>query len=104
MKWALLALGIFFEIIALAFMKKSEGFTKLIPILLVLLFYSMALGCLILVLRKMDASVAYAIWASAGILVMTIIGITWLGEPVTPIKLISMALIIAGVVGLEFFS
>ncbi len=103
MKWLLLSLGIFFEIIALVFMKKSEGFTKLYPILLVLLFYSMALGCLILVLRKMDTSVAYAIWASAGIAIIAIVGMFWLNEPVTVIKIVSILLILLGVIGLEFF-
>ena len=103
MKWVLLSLGILFEIIALVFMKKSEGFTKLVPILFVLLFYTLALGCLILVLRRMDTSVAYAIWASAGILIMAIVGVVWLDEPVTPVKIISMTLIVLGVIGLEFF-
>lgn len=103
MKWILLSLGIFFEIVALVFMKKSEGFTKLVPILLVLLFYTLALGCLILVLRRMDTSVAYAIWASAGILVMALVGVLWLNEPVTIIKIVSMTLIVLGVIGLEFF-
>jgi small multidrug resistance pump len=103
MKWLLLSLGIFFEIIALVFMKKSEGFTKLIPILLVLLFYSLALGCLILVLRRMDTSVAYAIWASAGILIMALVGVLWLNEPVSVVKVVSMILIVLGVIGLEFF-
>jgi len=87
----------------LIFMKKSEGFTKLMPILFVFLFYTMALGCLILVLRKMDTSVAYAIWASAGILVMAIVGILFLHEPVTVIKVVSILLIVLGVIGLEFF-
>ncbi len=99
----MLALGIFFEIVALIFMKKSEGFTKLFPILFVFLFYTLALGCLILVLKRMDTSVAYAIWASAGILVMAIVGMVWLDEPVTVIKIVSIALIILGVIGLEFF-
>jgi small multidrug resistance pump len=103
MKWFLLALGITFEIIALVFMKKSEGFTKLMPILFVFLFYTMALGCLILVLRQMDTSVAYAIWASAGILVMAVVGILFLHEPVTVIKVVSILLIVLGVIGLEFF-
>jgi small multidrug resistance pump len=103
MKWIYLTLGILFEIIALVFMKKSEGFTKLYPILFVFLFYSLALGCLILVLRKMDTSVAYAIWASAGIFLMALVGIIWLNEPVTVIKVVSMLFIILGVIGLEFF-
>lgn len=101
MKYFFLALGIFFEIMALVFMKKSEGFTKLAPILLVFLFYTLALGCLILVLRNMDTSIAYAIWASSGILIMTIVGIVWLGEPVSVVKIVSMLFIVAGVIGLE---
>ena len=104
MKWFFLALGILFEIIALVFMKKSEGFTKLFPILFVFLFYSLALGCLILVLRKMDTSVAYAIWASAGIFIMAIVGIFYLKEPVSVIKVVSLLLILLGVIGLEFFA
>ncbi len=103
MKWFLLSLGILFEIIALVFMKKSEGFTKWVPILFVLLFYSMALGCLILVLRKMDTSVAYAIWASAGIFLIALVGILFLNEPVTIMKIVSMLFILLGVIGLEFF-
>ena len=103
MKWIFLSLGILFEIIALVFMKKSEGFTKLFPILFVFLFYTLALGCLILVLRKMDTSVAYAIWASAGIFIIALVGIIWLKEPVTIIKIVSMLFILLGVIGLEFF-
>jgi small multidrug resistance pump len=104
MKWLWLSLGILCEIVALVFMKKSEGFTKLSPILLVVLFYGLALGCLVLVLRKMDTSVAYAIWASAGILIMALVGVVWLREPVSTIKVVSMLLIVAGVIGLEFFA
>ena len=103
MKWLLLSSGILCEIIALVFMKKSEGFTKLYPILLVLLFYSAALGFLILVLRKMDTSVAYAIWASSGILIMAVVGMLFLKEPVTVVKIVSIILITLGVLGLEFF-
>ena len=103
MKWFYLSLGILFEIIALIFMKRSEGFTKLMPIVFVFLFYSLALGCLILVLKRMDTSVAYAIWASAGILIMALVGIFFLNEPVTIIKVVSILLIVLGVIGLEFF-
>lgn len=103
MKWIYLSLGILFEIIALVFMKKSDGFTKLSPILFVFLFYSLALGCLILVLRKMDTSVAYAIWASGGIFIIALVGILFLNEPVSVIKIVSMLLILLGVIGLEFF-
>jgi small multidrug resistance pump len=103
MKWLFLSLGILFEVIALVFMKKSEGFTKMLPILFVFIFYALALGCLILVLKKMDTSVAYAIWASAGIFIISLVGIFFLNEPVTVIKVVSLLLILLGVIGLEFF-
>jgi len=96
-------MGISFEIIALIFMKRSEGFTKLLPIFFVVFFYTLALGCLILAIKKMDTSVAYAIWASAGIFIMTLVGIFFLDEPVTPVKVVSLLLILLGVIGLEFF-
>ncbi|MEO6902008.1 MAG: multidrug efflux SMR transporter [Bacteroidia bacterium] len=104
MKWLLLSLGIFFEIIALVFMKKSDGFTKSLPIFFVFLFYSLALGCLILVLKKMDTSVAYAIWASGGIFIISLVGMIFLNEPVTVIKIIALSFILLGVIGLEFFA
>jgi small multidrug resistance pump len=103
MKWFYLSLGILFEIIALVFMKKSEGFTKLFPILFVFFFYALSLCCLILVLKRMDTSVAYAIWASAGIFLIALVGILFLHEPVTVIKIVSMLLILLGVLGLELF-
>ncbi|MEI8203621.1 MAG: multidrug efflux SMR transporter [Bacteroidota bacterium] len=103
MRWVFLSLGVLFEIIALVFMKKSEGFTKLNPGFFMVFFYALALACLILVLRKMDTSVAYAIWASAGIFIIALVGMIFLNEPVSVVKIISMLLIILGVIGLEYF-
>lgn len=102
MKWVWLSMGISFEIIALVFMKKSEGFTKLQPIFFVVFFYTLALGCLILAIKKMDTSIAYAIWASAGIFIMTLVGIFFLDEAASPLKILSLLLILLGVIGLEF--
>ena len=102
MRWLFLGLGILFEVIALVFMKKSNGFTKLWPDIFVVFFYALALGCLILVLRRMDTSIAYAIWASVGTLIVAVVGIVWLKEPVTAIKIVSMILIVIGVFGLEY--
>lgn len=102
MRWLFLSLGILFEVVALVFMKKSDGFTKLWPDIFVVFFYALALGCLILVLRMMDTSIAYAIWASVGTLIMAVVGIIWLKEPLTAIKIISMILIAVGVFGLEY--
>ena len=103
MYWIFLALGIVFEVLGTVCMKFAEGFTKLIPSILVFIFYGISLVCLIYVLKKMDVSIAYAIWASMGIVLIAIIGIIWLNEPVTVVKVLSITLIILGILGLELF-
>jgi small multidrug resistance pump len=103
MKWMFLSLGIIFEVVAMGFMKKAEGFTKLGSILCALLFFILALGCLVFVLKKMDTSIAYAIWSGGGILLMVFIGMLWLNEPVTVSKVFFIMLIAIGIFGLEYF-
>jgi small multidrug resistance pump len=102
MKWIFLSLGIIFEVVAVGFMKKAEGFTKVGPILYALLCFILALGCLVFVLKKMDASIAYAIWSGGGILLMALVGMLWLNEPISLLKILFIVLITIGVFGLEF--
>ena len=103
MQWLILALGIVFEVLGTVSMKYAEGFTKLVPSILAFFFYGLSLVALIFVLEKMQVSIAYAIWASIGIVLIAIIGIIWFKEPVTWAKGISMLLIVAGIIGLELF-
>ncbi|HXP53267.1 MAG TPA: multidrug efflux SMR transporter [Bacteroidia bacterium] len=102
MQWLYLAIGIIFEVLGTVCMKKAEGFTKLTPSVLVFVFYALALACLVMVLKKMgEISVVYAIWAGAGTAFIAIIGMIWLKEPVTTMKVASILLIVTGIVGLE---
>ena len=104
MYWLYLALGIVFEVLGTICMKLAEGFTKLVPSVLVFVFYGLALASLVLVLKKMgEISVVYAIWASAGTALIAVIGIIWFKDPVSPAKVISLVLIILGILGLELF-
>jgi small multidrug resistance pump len=103
MHWIFLALGIIFEVLGTICMKLAEGFTKLIPSIFVFIFYGISLVSLIYVLKKMDVSIAYAIWASLGIALISVIGVIWFKEPLTIIRVISILLIILGVLGLELF-
>lgn len=102
MQWLYLAIGIVFEVLGTLYMKKADGFTKLLPSVLVFVCYALALACLVMVLKKMgEISVVYAIWASAGTALIAIIGMIWFKEPVTPIKIASIFLIVLGILGLE---
>jgi small multidrug resistance pump len=103
MYWLFLAIGILFEVLGTVCMKLAEGFTKLIPSVLVFVFYGISLAALVFVLKKIEVSIAYAIWASLGTALIATIGILWFKEPVTVIKIISLIFIIIGVLGLELF-
>ncbi len=103
MKWLFLALGIIFEVLGTISMKYAEGFTKLIPSIFVFVFYGISLAALVFVLEKMEVSIAYGIWASAGTALIAIIGIVFFQESVSITKIISISLIILGILGLEIF-
>jgi small multidrug resistance pump len=101
--WVFLGFGIVFEVLGTICMKQAEGFTRLWPSVLVFIFYSLSLVSLIFVLKRMEVSIAYAIWASAGIVLIAILGMIFYKEPVSLAKIISIALIVAGIFGLELF-
>jgi len=96
-----LILAISSEVIGTLNLKVSDGFTKLWPSLAVVIFYSASFYCLSLTLKRMDVSVVYAIWSAAGTALIALAGIVLFKEAVSVLKLVSLALIIAGVVGLN---
>lgn len=96
-----LFLAIIFEISGTTCMKLSQGFTKLLPSLAMFIFYGLCFTFLTISLKKIEVSVAYAIWAGVGTVSITLIGITLFKESSSLIKLISIALITIGVIGLN---
>jgi small multidrug resistance pump len=85
-------------------MKFSEGFTKTVPSVLMFVFYILSLVALTYALKKIDMSMAYAVWAGVGTALITVVGIFFFKEPVNLFKVISITLIIIGVVGLHLSS
>ena len=101
MYWLYLAMAILLEVTGTTCMKLSQGFTRLIPSVLVFILYGACFSFMILALRRIELGVAYAIWAGLGTALIALIGIVWFQESVTLLKIVSIALIIAGVVGLH---
>ena len=99
--WFFLAGAILLEVAGTTSMKLSAGFTKLVPSVLLFVFYAASFVALALALKKIEVSVAYAIWAGVGTALIAVIGILYFREAVTALKLISILLVIAGVVGLN---
>jgi len=101
MHWLHLALAILLEVAGTSCMKLSAGFTRLVPSVLIFLFYALAFIALTLALKKIPVSVAYAIWSGVGTALIAIIGILFFKEAATIAKLASIGLIIVGVVWLN---
>jgi small multidrug resistance pump len=99
--WFILIIAIVLEVSGTISMKLSEGFTKVGPVIAMFIFYAMGLSLLALALKRIDISVAYAVWSGLGTALITLIGVLWFREPTSVIKIISVAFIIIGVIGLN---
>ncbi len=99
--WFYLAGVIALEAAGTTAMKLSEGFTKLVPSILLFVFYAASFVALTFAIRKIDVSTAYAIWAGIGTVLITAIGVLYFRESATLLKLLCIGLIILGVVGLN---
>ena len=103
-KWLLLAIAIGSETMATTALKHSEGFTRLLPSVVVVAGYTAAFYCLSLTLRQVPVGIAYAIWSGVGTTLITLIGWFFLGQRLDLPALIGIGLIIAGVVTMNVFS
>lgn len=102
--WLFLAIAIISETIATSALKSSEGFTRLLPSVLVVVGYGVAFYFLSLTLRTIPVGIAYAVWSGVGIVLITTVGWLVFGQKLDLPALIGMALIIAGVVVMNVFS
>lgn len=99
--WLALCIAVVLEVAGTTSMKLSQGFTRLWPSIAMAVFYAGSLGMLTLALKRIDVSVAYAVWSGLGTALIAAIGFLWFKEPLTALKLGSLTLIIAGVIGLN---
>lgn len=102
MAWLWLLGAIAFEVTATSALKLSEGFTKLVPSVVVAVGYIGAFVMLSQSLtRGMDLGVAYGVWAAVGIALVAVVGTVFFGESLTWVQVGGIALVIAGVMALE---
>ncbi len=82
----LLTLAIAVEVGATISLRYSDGFTKLVPSILVVVGYATSFYLLSIILRDLSVSTTYANWAGAGTAAIAVIGIVVLREPATALK------------------
>lgn len=99
-----LALAIAAEVVATTSMKAVDGFNKPLPLLLVIIGYSIAFWMLILVVRTIPVGIAYAIWAGLGIVLVSIAAMFVYGQKPDLPAVLGMGLIVSGVVVIQLFS
>jgi small multidrug resistance pump len=100
-QWLYLAVSILTEVAGTTCLKLSDGFSRVVPALLVVLFYGLSFFFFALALKRIELGVGYAIWAGVGTALVAVIGTTVFAEPLTALKAMSIAAIVAGVVGLN---
>ncbi len=101
MSWLLLVLAGLFEIGWAIGLKYTEGFTRPLPTVLTVAAMAISLGLLGLAMRTLPVGTAYAVWVGIGAAGTVILGIVLLNEPANAARLVSVALILAGVIGLK---
>ena len=99
-----LTIAIVAEVLATSALKESQGFSRLVPSLLVVAGYGASFYFLSLVLQTIPIGVAYALWAGLGIVLITILGAVMFGQTMDLPAILGIALIISGVVVLRLFS
>lgn len=104
MPWVTLFIAGLLEMVWALMLKQSEGFTKPGPTIgfFVALFLSMFL--LAQALKSLPVGTAYAVWTGIGAAGTAILGIVWLGESRDILKLLSLAMLICGIIGLRLSS
>ncbi|WP_259753554.1 quaternary ammonium compound efflux SMR transporter SugE [Pseudomonas sp. GCEP-101] len=101
MSWIILFIAGLFEVAWAVGLKYTEGFTRPIPTALTVLAIITSMGLLGLAMRNLPLGTAYAIWTGVGAVGTVIVGIVLFGESMAPVRLLSVALILCGLVGLK---
>lgn len=101
MSWILLVIAGLLEIGWAIGLKYTAGFTRLWPTVGTITSMVVSLGLLGLAMKTLPVGTAYAIWVGIGTVGTAILGMVLLGESAHPWRLVSLALIIAGIIGLK---
>ena len=104
MYWILLGIAIVTEVIGTSALKSAEGFTRLLPSLMVVISYSISFYLLSLCLRSIPVGVVYAVWSGIGIVLLALIGAFFFKQTLDTPAIIGISLILAGVVVINLFS
>ena len=104
MNWAILVVAGLFEVGWAIGLKYTQGFSRLWPTVWTVFSMIISLGLLGIAMKALPVGTAYSVWVGVGAIGTVILGIVLLGEPASAARMTSVALILAGIVGLKLSS
>lgn len=104
MAWVLLLAAGLLEIIWASTMKLSDGFTRPLPAAITIVALTGSFALLAAAMRQLPLGTAYTIWTGIGAIGALVVGIAFLGEAITPARLLAAALIVSGIVLMKLSS
>lgn len=99
--WLLLAASVAAEVAGTIALRYADGFTRLVPSLVVGTSYATAIWLMSISVRHLETGLAYAVWAGSGTALTAVLGAIWFGESMTLLRVAGIAMIVAGVVVLN---
>ena len=97
----MLAIAIVSEVAATASLRASHGFSRLWPSIVVVVGYGVSFFLLSQVLKTLPVGMVYAIWSAVGIAILAILGKVVWGDPLPPLAVVGLVLIVSGIVVLR---
>ncbi|MCW2474587.1 MULTISPECIES: SMR family transporter [unclassified Symbiopectobacterium] len=104
MTYLFLSLAIVAEVIATSALKLSDGFSRLMPSIITVIFYGVSFYCLSLTMRTLPTGIIYAIWSGVGIVLIATVSWLFYGQKLDLPAMLGMLLIILGVIVINLFS
>ena len=101
MAWLVLVVSGVLEAVWATALGKSEGFTRLVPSLVFGVALALSMVGLAVAMRSLPVGTSYAVWVGIGAVGTVILGIVLFDEPLNALRVGSVALIVAGLVGLK---
>lgn len=101
MAWLLIVVASLFETGFAVLLKQSHGMTRLWPTVGFAGCALVSFGLLNTALRQLEVGPAYAVWTGLGATGTAIVGMVFLGEATSTLKIVSIGLVVAGAIGLN---
>lgn len=101
MAWTILLLAGLLEVVWAIGLKYTAGFTRPLPTLVTVAAMVASVALLGLAMKSLPVGTAYAVWVGVGAVGTVVLGIVLFGDPVNLVRMVSVALIVAGIVGLK---